>query len=263
MAMFNSSLNHFEPLLKGTSLPSVGCIGKFLSFRTLLTSLILTVLLGSLSSLHSGVGHHLVLDPTITMASTFQQHHSAFKRFQPQATAPTSFRWLTSAYSAWRHEPESLVTLLRETKFGGGGTLVIPRETYPERGKISGGRGSGVKTTPPDLKPRVRHTSKYKVMVFWYEPFDPSNPPLIAQDINERVPYTWAMHTIVENFQKKYMVTVLHKVVSLEEWKAKEVMEEAYTKGVAKVITCPLEHAEFFKASLLAKGLNSTIELEI
>merc|ERR1712224_622028 len=100
-------------------------------------------------------------------------------------------------------------------------------------------------------------------------PLDPSNRVGSNVKFDEELehdvsgPYTWAMSNIVEDFQKKYTVKILQLVVSLEKWRAKEVMEEAYTKGVAKVISCPLEHAEFFKNSLLAKGLNSTIELQI
>ncbi|MEM9908873.1 MAG: ATP-dependent Clp protease adaptor ClpS, partial [Cyanobacteria bacterium P01_D01_bin.44] len=39
-----------------------------------------------------------------------------------------------------------------------------------------------------------------------------------------------------------------------------DIMMQAHNAGTALVITCALEHAEFYCESLCAKGLTSTIE---
>ncbi len=59
----------------------------------------------------------------------------------------------------------------------------------------------------------------------------------------------------------EYVVQVLLKTVpSLTQPQAVDIMMEAHTNGVALVITCAQEHAEFYCESLRSQGLGSTIE---
>lgn len=59
----------------------------------------------------------------------------------------------------------------------------------------------------------------------------------------------------------EYVVQVLLKAVpSLTQPQAIDIMMEAHTNGVALVITCALEHAEFYCETLKSHGLSSTIE---
>lgn len=59
----------------------------------------------------------------------------------------------------------------------------------------------------------------------------------------------------------EYVVKVLLKTVtSLTEPQAVDIMMQAHTQGVALVITCAQEHAEFYCETLKTHGLLSTIE---
>ncbi|WP_421655730.1 ATP-dependent Clp protease adapter ClpS [Leptothermofonsia sp. ETS-13] len=59
----------------------------------------------------------------------------------------------------------------------------------------------------------------------------------------------------------EYVVQVLMKTVpSLTQPQAVDIMMEAHTNGVALVITCAQEHAEFYCETLKSHGLSSTIE---
>jgi ATP-dependent Clp protease adaptor protein ClpS len=59
----------------------------------------------------------------------------------------------------------------------------------------------------------------------------------------------------------EYVVGVLLKTVpSLTQPQAVNVMMEAHSNGIALVIVCELEHAEFYCESLKIHGLTSTIE---
>jgi ATP-dependent Clp protease adaptor protein ClpS len=59
----------------------------------------------------------------------------------------------------------------------------------------------------------------------------------------------------------EYVVQVLlSTVTSLTQPQAVDIMMEAHTNGVALVITCAQEHAEFYCESLKMHGLSSTIE---
>ncbi|NJO40649.1 MAG: ATP-dependent Clp protease adapter ClpS [Cyanobacteria bacterium CRU_2_1] len=61
----------------------------------------------------------------------------------------------------------------------------------------------------------------------------------------------------------EYVVQILVKTVaSLTIPQAVSIMMEAHTNGVALVITCAQEHAEFYSESLKNYGLTSTIEPE-
>ncbi|MGI0485279.1 ATP-dependent Clp protease adapter ClpS [Pantanalinema rosaneae CENA516] len=59
----------------------------------------------------------------------------------------------------------------------------------------------------------------------------------------------------------EYVVQVLLTTVpSLTQPQAVDIMMEAHINGVALVITCALEHAEFYSETLKSHGLTSTIE---
>jgi ATP-dependent Clp protease adaptor protein ClpS len=59
----------------------------------------------------------------------------------------------------------------------------------------------------------------------------------------------------------EYVVQVLITTVpGITQPQAVSIMMEAHTNGLALVITCALEHAEFYSETLNNHGLTSTIE---
>ena len=58
----------------------------------------------------------------------------------------------------------------------------------------------------------------------------------------------------------EYVVAVLLKTVPMSEPQAVSIMMEAHQNGLALVITCAFEHAEFYCEGLKTHGLTSTIE---
>ncbi len=59
----------------------------------------------------------------------------------------------------------------------------------------------------------------------------------------------------------EYVVQVLMQTVaSLTQPQAVDIMMEAHSNGIALVITCAQEHAEFYSETLKNHGLTSTIE---
>ena len=59
----------------------------------------------------------------------------------------------------------------------------------------------------------------------------------------------------------EYVVGVLLKTVpNLTQPQAVNIMMEAHSNGIALVIVCELEHAEFYCETLKTHGLTSTIE---
>lgn len=59
----------------------------------------------------------------------------------------------------------------------------------------------------------------------------------------------------------EYVVQVLMSTIpSLTQAQAVDIMMEAHTNGLALVITCAQEHAEFYCETLKNHGLTSTIE---
>lgn len=61
----------------------------------------------------------------------------------------------------------------------------------------------------------------------------------------------------------EYVVQVLMQTVpSITQPQAISIMMEAHTNGMALVITCAQEHAEFYCETLKNHGLTSTIEPE-
>jgi ATP-dependent Clp protease adaptor protein ClpS len=59
----------------------------------------------------------------------------------------------------------------------------------------------------------------------------------------------------------EYVVQVLMTTIpSLTQPQAVDIMMEAHTNGIALVITCAQEHAEFYSETLKNHGLTSSIE---
>lgn len=59
----------------------------------------------------------------------------------------------------------------------------------------------------------------------------------------------------------EYVVQTLMEIIGgMTQPQAVNIMMEAHTNGMALVITCALEHAEFYCETLLNHGLTSTIE---
>jgi ATP-dependent Clp protease adaptor protein ClpS len=62
----------------------------------------------------------------------------------------------------------------------------------------------------------------------------------------------------------EYVVQALMKTVAgMTQPQAVDIMMEAHTNGVALVITCALEHAEYYCETLKSYGLTSTIEPDV
>jgi ATP-dependent Clp protease adaptor protein ClpS len=74
--------------------------------------------------------------------------------------------------------------------------------------------------------------------------------------------YRVLLHNDDMNSMEYVVGTLLKTVPSLTQPQAVDIMMEAHTNGIALVITCELEHAEFYCESLKMSGLSSTIEAD-
>ncbi len=74
--------------------------------------------------------------------------------------------------------------------------------------------------------------------------------------------YRVLLHNDPFNTMEYVVQVLLTTVPSLTQPQAVSIMMEAHTSGVALVITCALEHAEFYSETLKEHGLTSTIEPE-
>lgn len=72
--------------------------------------------------------------------------------------------------------------------------------------------------------------------------------------------YRVLLHNDDFNPMEHVVRSLLEVVNSLTQPQAVEIMMEAHTNGIALVITCVQEHAEFYCEGLKSKGLTSTIE---
>ncbi|MDX2228112.1 MAG: ATP-dependent Clp protease adapter ClpS [Leptolyngbyaceae cyanobacterium bins.349] len=72
--------------------------------------------------------------------------------------------------------------------------------------------------------------------------------------------YRVLLHNDDFNSMEYVVQTLLSTVPSLTQPQAVDIMMEAHTNGVALVITCAQEHAEFYCETLKNHGLSSTIE---
>ncbi|MEB3293269.1 MAG: ATP-dependent Clp protease adapter ClpS [Synechococcales bacterium] len=72
--------------------------------------------------------------------------------------------------------------------------------------------------------------------------------------------YRVLLHNDPFNTMEYVVQTLMQTVPSLTQPQAVSIMMEAHTNGVALVITCALEPAEFYSETLKSHGLDSTIE---
>jgi ATP-dependent Clp protease adaptor protein ClpS len=72
--------------------------------------------------------------------------------------------------------------------------------------------------------------------------------------------YRVLLHNDDFNSMEYVVQTLMKTVPNLTVPQAINIMMEAHTNGVALVITCAQEHAEFYCETLKSHGLTSTIE---
>ena len=72
--------------------------------------------------------------------------------------------------------------------------------------------------------------------------------------------YKVLLHNDDLNSMEHVVQTLLKTVTSLTIPQAVSIMMEAHTNGIALVIVCEQEHAEFYSENLKTHGLTSTIE---
>ncbi|BAZ15532.1 ATP-dependent Clp protease adaptor protein ClpS [Calothrix sp. NIES-4071] len=72
--------------------------------------------------------------------------------------------------------------------------------------------------------------------------------------------YRVLLHNDDFNSMEHVVQSLITTVPSLTQPQAVSIMMEAHTNGLALVITCALEHAEFYSETLKGHGLTSTIE---
>lgn len=88
-------------------------------------------------------------------------------------------------------------------------------------------------------------------------------PSVSQQSKTTRKPaprYRVLLHNDDFNSMEYVVQTLLQTVPSLTQPQAVSIMMEAHNSGIALVITCALEHAEFYCETLKNHGLTSTIE---
>lgn len=74
--------------------------------------------------------------------------------------------------------------------------------------------------------------------------------------------YRVLLHNDDFNSMEYVVEVLLSTVASLTQPEAVNIMMEAHNSGIALVITCAQEHAEFYCETLKNHGLTSTIEPE-
>jgi ATP-dependent Clp protease adaptor protein ClpS len=72
--------------------------------------------------------------------------------------------------------------------------------------------------------------------------------------------YRVLLHNDDYNSMEYVVQTLITTVPSLSQPQAVSIMMEAHSNGIALVITCAQEHAEFYCETLKEKGLSSSIE---
>ncbi|MDJ0688228.1 MAG: ATP-dependent Clp protease adapter ClpS [Xenococcaceae cyanobacterium MO_188.B32] len=72
--------------------------------------------------------------------------------------------------------------------------------------------------------------------------------------------YRVLLHNDDFNSMEHVVQTLMKTVAGMTQPQAVDIMMEAHTNGIALVITCALEHAEFYCETLRSHGLTSTIE---
>ncbi len=72
--------------------------------------------------------------------------------------------------------------------------------------------------------------------------------------------YKVLLHNDDFNSMEYVVQTLMETIAGMTQPQAVNIMMEAHTNGMALVITCTLEHAEFYCETLLNHGLTCTIE---
>lgn len=72
--------------------------------------------------------------------------------------------------------------------------------------------------------------------------------------------YRVLLHNDEFNSMEHVVQTLMQTVAGMTQPQAVDIMMEAHTNGIALVITCALEPAEFYSETLKNHGLTSTIE---
>jgi ATP-dependent Clp protease adaptor protein ClpS len=72
--------------------------------------------------------------------------------------------------------------------------------------------------------------------------------------------YRVLLHNDDFNSMEYVVQTLMKTVAGMTQPQAVNIMMEAHTNGLALVITCAMEHAEFYCETLKNHGLTSTIE---
>lgn len=72
--------------------------------------------------------------------------------------------------------------------------------------------------------------------------------------------YRVLLHNDDFNSMEYVVQTLMETIAGMTQPQAVNIMMEAHTNGTALVITCTLEHAEFYCETLCDRGLTSTIE---
>jgi ATP-dependent Clp protease adaptor protein ClpS len=72
--------------------------------------------------------------------------------------------------------------------------------------------------------------------------------------------YRVLLHNDDFNSMEHVVETLMKTIAGMTQPQAVNIMMEAHTNDIALVITCPLEHAEFYCETLQSHGLSSTIE---
>lgn len=72
--------------------------------------------------------------------------------------------------------------------------------------------------------------------------------------------YRVLLHNDDHNTMEYVVESLVKTVPSLSVPQAVDIMMQAHNAGIALVIACALEHAEFYCEGLCARGLTSTIE---
>lgn len=88
-----------------------------------------------------------------------------------------------------------------------------------------------------------------------------TKPSSSTSTVRKHAPrYRVLLHNDDFNSMEYVVQTLMKTVAGLTQPQAVNIMMEAHNSGVALVITCALEHAEFYCETLKNHGLTSTIE---
>jgi ATP-dependent Clp protease adaptor protein ClpS len=92
------------------------------------------------------------------------------------------------------------------------------------------------------------------------QPAPPRTEDHVRMALRQLPHYRVLLHNDEYNSMDHVVIALLRTVPPLSLEQAVSVMLEAHTSGVAQVIICPRETAEFYREGLEGYGLTSTIE---